>query len=577
MKKISLLGLIYCILTGTLQAQLLPQQQQQQQTSSTNIFQSPFSQGSQSTSTSLGTNMFTSSSEFYRSLQTQGAILPPPPYDMPVDTNKYVLGPGDILNVGMWGPTPISLNLSINPEGTLIIPTYGELEVGGMTLAKAKECARKQLGEQFKKSNITLTLVYPRTFYVVVAGKVKTPARYIATAFDRIDRVFTLSNLPINSNDTTSPPHFSLRKIKLVHSNGKSQNVDLLKFYQTGDYSDDPCVNEGDAVVVPEENFMTGNVSISGAVKMPGTYEYVEGDRIKDLLEISQGLTSLADSSHIEIFSWNGGSYTESTLDMNDSSALDLPLSVDSRVVVPTDRNKIHNYYVWVNGEVGSPGIYPILQDSTKLSDIIKMAGGFTKWALLPGAVIFRVRQLDALAAPPRLDLNSYVSRASGLTQEDLSYASQELSMRTNKEIVSTSFVRLFVDKNESYDRTLRSGDSIYIPRTRFAIYVFGQVKYPGYVDFRDGWSYSDYVNAAGGFTEGAEQGTMKILKHGTYQWYNVGDATIEPGDMLFVSKVSIKDESYGWNMFKDVLGTVGSLASIVLTAVLVIRTAEGK
>jgi protein involved in polysaccharide export with SLBB domain len=575
MKRIFLLGLFYCLSTEILQAQALPQQQQQQQQTPSSLFQSPTSQGSQASALS-STSIFTSSSEFYRNLQGQG-MMTPPPYDTPVDTNGYVLGPGDIVNVGIWGPTPISLNLSINPEGTLIIPTYGELKAGGMTIAAAKAYARKKLGEQFKKSNITLTLIYPRTFYVVVAGKVKTPARFIATAFDRVDRVFTLSNLPVNSSDTTPPPHFSLRNIKLVHSDGSRQNVDLLKFYQTGDYSNDPLLRQGDAVIVPEENFLMGNVSISGAVKMPGTYEYVPGDRVKDLLEISQGLTTLADSSRVEVYSWNGSGYIEKTINLDDSAALELPLSVSSRIVVPTDRNRIHDYYVSISGEVGSPGIYPILQDSTKLSDVIKMAGGFTKWASLPGAAILRLRQPDAFVPPPRNDPNSYVQRASGLTQEDLSYAAQELSMRTSREIVSTSFVKLFADKDENYDCTLRSGDSIYIPRSRFAVYVMGQVRYPGYVDYRDDWSCSDYINAAGGFADGAEKGTIKLLKHGTYQWYDPGESHIEPGDVVFVPKVSIKPELYSWNMFKDVIGLVGSVASIAATAILVIRATQGK
>ena len=202
------------------------------------------------------------------------------------------------------------------------------------------------------------------------------------------------------------------------------------------------------------------------------------------------------------------------------------------------------------------------------------MAGGFTRSAQLSSAVVFRLFEADSFSAtPPKIDPYSFVSRASGLTGQDLSYASQELSMRTNKEIVSTNFVKLFDDNDRGYDCTLRSGDSIYIPQSQITVYVFGQVRYPGYVDYRDSWSYSDYINAAGGFTDGAEKGNVKLLKRGTYQWYNPDAAPIQPGDMLFIPKISIKDELYTWNMFKDVLGTVGSLASIAATAILIIVT----
>lgn len=521
--------------------------------------------------------MFTTSADLFRNLATQGVTIQPPPYDAAVDTNEYVLGPGDLVNIGIWGATPLSYTLSITPEGTAVIPTYGILRLGEMTLAKAKAYARKKLSEQFKKAEITLTLVYPRDFYVVVAGQVKTPARYRATSFDRVDRVFTLANLPVNANDTTSPPHFSLRRIKLIHSNGMTQKVDLLKFYQSGDVSDDPYLQQGDAIVVPEENFTVGSISISGAVRMSGTYEYVAGDRIKDLLEISQGLNSLADSTGAEVFLWNGHGYTERTVDLRDSSALNMPLPVNSRVVIPIDRNKVNNYYVWVNGEVRVPGIYPILPDSTKLSDVIKMAGGFTRWASLEGAVVYRTNQPDAFYPARPSEPSWFVNRATGINAEALYYASSELGMRSGKEIVSTDFVKLFADKDEKYDCTLRSGDSIFIPQSQRAIYVFGQVKYPGYVDYRGGWVYSDYISAAGGYTEGAEEENVRILKHGTYQWYKPGETNLDPGDLVFVPRVSIKPELYSWNLFKDIIGTIGSVASIALTAILVIRSAQGK
>lgn len=517
--------------------------------------------------------MFTSSAELYRNLQGQGVTIQPPPYDAPVDTNKYVLGPGDLVNVGIWGATPMSYTLSVTPEGTLVIPSYGVISVGSMTIAAAKARVVKLLSERYKDAKITLTLVYPRTFYVIVAGEVKTPARYTANAFDRVDRVFTEANLPKFAGDASPLPPFSLRRIKLIHPDGKVQNVDLLKFYQSGDVSDDPYLQQGDAVVVPREDFALGSLSISGGVKMGGTYEYVDGDRIKDLLEISQGLTRIADSSHVEVFEPNGhGGYAEKIVDLEDSSSIYMPLPANTRVVVPIDRNKMDNYYVYVDGEVNVPGIYPISPDTTTLTQIIKLAGGFTKWASLPAAAIYRTREPNAFTPPQPTNPSFFTNRASDVSQEDLSYASQELSMRAGREVVSTDFVKLFVDKDEKYNVTLRAGDSIYVPQSQRAVYVFGQVRYPGYVSFRSGWSSEEYIAAAGGVTEGAEH-KVRILKQGTYQWYKPGDTHIEPGDLIFVPRVSIKPELYSWDLFKDIIGTVGAVASVAVTAILLIRT----
>lgn len=570
MKRLFLFVFTCALSTATSLAQFPAPDQTSQTTSS--------QQTSQSIQVpSIGSSMFTTSTDLFRNLQGQGMLIQPPPYDMPVDSNSYVLGPGDIMNVGVWGATPLSYNLSITPEGTLIVPTFGELRVGGATLAHAKEYSRKQLGEQFKKSAITLTLVYPRSFYVIVAGKVRTPGRYTVTSFDRVDRAFTLANLPRSSSDTAKVlPNFSLRRIELLHKDGKSQNVDLLKFFMTGNLADDPYLREGDAIIVPEEDFAAGSISISGAVKMPGNYEYVTGDRLKDLLELSQGLTTLADSAQARIISWNGRIYNQKTVNLDDSSAVNMPLGVNSRVVVPTDLSKVNDFYVWIGGEVQSPGIYPISRDSTRLSTAIGLAGGFTKWASLADARIFRVRRPNQLE-PSKIDTLTLISRATGITEEDLPYIALELKMRHDMEVVSTNFVETFVDKDSGQDCTLRSGDIIYVPRNSGAVYVFGQVKTPGYVDYHTGWGWTDYLKAAGGFTDGAEIDKVKIIKGGTYQWCIAGGTELDPGDFVFVPRVSIKTELYSWDLIKDIIGTVGAVASIAATVILVVRTAAGK
>jgi len=523
---------------------------------------------------SLTSNMFTSSADFFRNLQTQGLIVQPPPYDTPVDTNTYVLGPGDVMNVGVWGATPLSFNLSITPEGTLIVPTFGVLDVGGKTLAGAKEYARKKLAEQFRKSNITLTLIYPRTIYVMVSGFVKYPGRYMATSFDRVDRAFAFANAPKTTGipDTTPLPDFSLRKITLVHRDGTSENVDLLKFYETGKLRNDPCLREGDAVVVPREDFEEGSISISGAVKMPGNYEYVPGDRMEDLIALSGGVTGLADPEKVRMIMWNGKGYQERLVDMNDSSVADMLLPVNTRVVVPTDRSKINDFYVWVSGEVNSPGIYPISRDSTKLSTVVNLAGGFTRWASLPAAAVFREKRTRLNLQQITEDTLTYTARAIGISQEELPYISSEVLLGETHELVSTNFVKLFVDRDDAYDCILHSGDSIYVPRNRNAVYVFGQVRYPGYMEYHADWKYSDYIDAAGGTTDGADRGEEKIIKSVTYQWYDRGDVKIEPGDFLFVPKVTVKPELYTWDMFKDILATVGSAAAVISTIILIVR-----
>lgn len=526
---------------------------------------------------SLTNNMFTTSADFFRSLQTQGLIVQPPPYDMPVDTNAYVIGPGDVINVGVWGATPLSLNLSVTPEGTLIVPTFGALDVGGKTLAEAKVYTRKKLTEQFKKSNITLTLIYPRSFYVVVAGKVVKPGRYTVTSFDRVDYAFNLANIIPPSLALVKPlPYFSLRKIKLVHSNGKVENVDLLKFFNTGDVQYDPYLTEGDVIEVPEENMQQGSVSISGAVKLAGTFEYVAGENVKGLLVLCQGVNDIADAGNSKLIWLDKSTYHEKPLDLTDTASMEVPVPANGRLVVPVDLLKTRYHIVTIWGEVNTPGIYPIYRDSTKLSDLIDLAGGFTANASLPDSRIMRPAS-DPYKLKLPSDTISLRYRASGLYTEDIPYLTHELYMKDAYGDVSTDFVELFVQKNENYDPLLQDGDIIMVPKNSNSVYVFGQVVSPGYVSFKSNWSERDYIQAAGGFGDGAETGDVKIIKGATFQWFNASAEEIRAGDFIFVPAQPIVSRFQFWDTASGVLQAVGAVAAVAATIILIVRTANGK
>ena len=56
-------------------------------------------------------------------------------FDAPVDPETYLLGPSDIVSVNLWISPPASFTLTVTPEGTLIIPTVGEVHVEGIPLA----------------------------------------------------------------------------------------------------------------------------------------------------------------------------------------------------------------------------------------------------------------------------------------------------------------------------------------------------------------------------------------------------------------------------------------------------------
>jgi len=69
--------------------------------------------------------------------------FPTVPMESTIDPEQYVVGPSDVINIGIWGPMSASLPSSsvplvVTPEGTLIVPTVGEIRVAGLSLADVK-------------------------------------------------------------------------------------------------------------------------------------------------------------------------------------------------------------------------------------------------------------------------------------------------------------------------------------------------------------------------------------------------------------------------------------------------------
>ncbi len=92
-------------------------------------------------------------------------------------------------------------------------------------------------------------------------------------------------------------------------------------------------------------------------------------------------------------------------------------------------------------------------------------------------------------------------------------------------------------------------------------MYVFGQIVSPGHVPFVPGEHADYYIAKAGGFTERARHGDVKVIKGTTKQWLAPDETTIEDGDYVWVPKDP--DHSFAYYM------TIASQAATVLSVVI--------
>jgi protein involved in polysaccharide export with SLBB domain len=215
---------------------------------------------------------------------------------------------------------------------------------------------------------------------------------------------------------------------------------------------------------------------------------------------------------------------------------------------------------VILEGEVKRPGSYPIIRDSTTLSQVIARAGGFTKYAALNASKIIRESGANTLR-----DIEYHNLRKGLTSTEDTTYLANEMLLKSGGELSSTDFVSLFEKNDRTKDVVLKNGDRIIIPQKINAVYVFGEVRNPGYVAFSSGKTIDYFISLAGGLTGSAETGDIRVVKASTKQWLLPGETTIEEGDYIWIPRTPFRSYSYYLSIYSQVFGIIATAMSLVL------------
>jgi protein involved in polysaccharide export with SLBB domain len=116
---------------------------------------------------------------------------------------------------------------------------------------------------------------------------------------------------------------------------------------------------------------------------------------------------------------------------------------------------------------------------------------------------------------------------------------------------------RLLVEKEEFQNILLENGDVFIVPPVEDKVYVLGEVKQPGPVDFRSGATFREYLAQAGGPTVRARfQHAMVTFRDG--RTFPLNEAPpLEPGAMVSVPEVAVR-----W--YQDYLSILTAIAGVV-------------
>lgn len=544
------------------------------------------------------------------------------PVDNVVSAAHYVVGPGDVLLVQIVGALSLEIPVTITPENSLLLPRLGEISLVGKTLAQAKAEIQKVVQSRNPLNKAYVSLHKARTVYVTITGNVLKPGLMTLPASMKISTAVLLANQQqsVNQSGFNAAPAsapvgehlsrkrqtvipLSARYTQVLHRDGSMEYSDQVRALALNAPGADPTLREGDQIYVPFDHeaadLSAGNLSIAGAVQRPCLLPYRKGDNLSFILRAAYGLSDRADSQNVTITeSVAAGSATPQMLHVRDimRGTADREVLPGSSVVVGERGLNTRVGSVSVIGEVRSPGVYPIEKGSSRLRALIAQAGGLSTEAHLPTSYILRLDEGYTITPTTLFTRQELLKNLqySSLTAEDTVQYASDLQLR--RPTVACDFAAALERGSEQDNISLHDGDVIVIGKNPHQVFVFGQVKKSGFVDFRQNTAIDEYIRQAGGYTDYAEAPRTKIIKSGSRLWIPAKSETgeqvrLESGDQIYVPRtpelisdlafkkiqvelqrennklqlrnIELQESNRLWQIIGTIAGVIGAFASI--------------
>ncbi len=212
-----------------------------------------------------------------------------PVTDVPVPAD-YVVGPGDELNVQLYGSTNRTSRLKVGNDGTISFPQLGPISVGGRSFEAVRSDIESRVSQQMIGVRASVAMGQTRFIRVFVLGEANLPGSYTVSGLGTMTTALFASG--------GVKPIGSLRNIQLKRQGTVVRTLDLYDLLQNGDTSNDAKLLPGDVIHIPT---VGTTVAVDGEVRRPAIYELKGSQTAADAITLAGGLTAEADTGKVSL------------------------------------------------------------------------------------------------------------------------------------------------------------------------------------------------------------------------------------------------------------------------------------
>src|ERR1039457_3014997 len=331
------------------------------------------------------------------------------PVDFMQVPSDYIIGPGDELQIRIWGQVEANLRVIVDRSGQIYIPQVGQISVAGLHYGDLEQHLKTEISKIFKNFNVTANIGRLRSIQVVVVGNARYPGTYTISSLSTLINAIFASGGPM--------PQGSLRHIQVRRADATLTDFDFYDLLIKGDKSKDVRLQPGDVIYFPHVGPL---VAIAGSVNTPAIYEMKENSTLNDLIEIAGDLSTVADTSKITI---------DRFVEHQARKTLEFPYDEPSRALPLKDGDIVRVFSivsrfedtVTLRGNVSNPGRYP-WKPGMRVRDLIPNAQALLTrcyWLYRAAMVNGRATEYPVRPEPPR-NIRSGLNRqqTNGATSE---------------------------------------------------------------------------------------------------------------------------------------------------------------
>jgi protein involved in polysaccharide export with SLBB domain len=423
--------------------------------------------------------------------------------------------------------TPVIYKIVVDSTYKIRVANLGIVNATGKTFLQLKNEVEYVVSNNYPLSGVQLVLTEPALFTVYITGEVKIVKESQTWALERLSEMLTKDILT---------EYASLRDVSVRSLNGQTKRYDLFKAFRFGDIQQDPYVRPGDTIQV---NRVDRLVTIEGAVERPGSYQLLQGENLKELVDYyAGGCAPIADTSRISLVR-----YVDSMIDSGDKIYL--------------NRDDIQaNYALHHWDTIQIPTIVNVMPVMF-IEGAVKQLENEIGQVNVSNKIIVRFNEGENYASLVQQNQN-WFSSISDTQNAYIVRDGERIPINLNPMLYDSSY-------RSSY--FLKDNDILIIPFRQYFVTVAGAVAMPGRYPYIPDRSWDYYIALAGGFNRDRNARSSVIIQDITGKELKKSDM-ITPEAIITARTNSFL---YYFNQYAPIITTTLSLilTSITLSTLL--------